>query len=94
MTSHAGGAGNNVGGLVTMVDKSTIVIPDDKKVSDVKDALSVATAHTLDKTVELTTSDDRYPEVSIVWTVEEGKGASVTADGLVLAIPAEATTAT
>ena len=93
MTSYAGGAGNNVGGLVTMVDKSTIVIPDDKKVSDVKDALSVATAHTLDKTVELTTSDDRYPEVSIVWAVEEGKGASVTADGLVLAIPAEATTA-
>ena len=91
MLSYA--ATSNVGGLVTMVDKSTIVIPDDKKVSDVAKDLNVATAHTLDKTVELTTSDDRYPEVSIVWTVEEGKGASVTADGLVLAIPAEATTA-
>ena len=93
MTSYAGGAGNNVGGLVTMVDKSTIVITDETKVNTVKDALNVATKHTTDKTVTLTTSDDRYPEVSITWTVEEGKGATVTADGLVLAIPAEATTA-
>ena len=93
MLSYAGGAGNNVGGLVTMVDKNSIVIPDEKKVSDVAKDLNVATKHTIDKTVKLTTSDDRYPDVEIVWTVEEGKGAGITADGLELAIPAEATTA-
>ena len=91
MLSYA--ANSNVGGLVTIVDKNSIVIPDDKKVSDVKEGLNVDTKHTLDKTVALTTSDDRYPEVNIVWTVEEGKGASVTAEGLQLVIPAEATTA-
>lgn len=85
---------SNVGGLVTMVDKNDIVITDEKKVADIKKDLNVQETHTVDKTVELLTSDERYPEATITWTVEENKGATVTADGLVLVIPEEATTAT
>ncbi len=84
-------ATSNVGGLVTMVDKSEL--GDSIKVADIKESLTVVTKHTLDKTVELPVSDERYPDAAIAWAVEEGKGATVTAEGLKLVIPETATTA-
>lgn len=89
MLSYA--ATSNVGGLVTMVDKSEL--GDSIKVADIKEALTVATKHTLDKTVELPVSDERYPDATIAWAVEADKGATVTAEGLKLVIPETATTA-
>ena len=93
MLSYAGGAGNNVGGLVVMVDKDSIVISGEKKVADVKADLSVSTDHTIDKTVDLKTSDSRYDDVTITWAVE-GAGATIADNKLNLVIPAEKATVT
>ena len=92
MISYAGGAGNNVGGLVTMVHKDDIKVPDADKVAAVKDSLSVQLNHTLDKELTLKIADDRYSDVSISWSVEADKGATVANDKLNLVIPAEKTT--
>ena len=91
MLSYAGGAGNNVGGLVTMVHKDDIKVPDADKIAAVKESLSVQLNHTLDKEVTLKTADDRYSDVSISWSVEADKGATVANDKLNLVIPAAAT---
>ncbi len=78
-----------VGKLVQMVDKSTIVIPDSKKVADVKASLSVVTKHTLDKELTLKVADDRYEDVTITWSVGETTAATVNGDKLSLVVPAE-----
>lgn len=87
--SHA--ATSNVGGLVTMVHKDDIKVPDADKVAAVKESLSVQLNHTLDKELTLKIADDRYSDVSISWSVEADKGATVANDKLNLVIPAEAT---
>lgn len=83
---------NNVGGLVEMV--SVNEIPAATKVANVKDALDVQLKHTMDKNVTLTTSDERYGDVEITWSVAETTYATVQNDKLALTIPeAEATVA-
>ncbi len=83
MISYAGGAGNNVGHLVEMLDKSTV--PAAEKVAFEKDALSVDLEYVGDKSVTLSTLGLRYSDVTISWAVE---AASATLDGNVLTITA------
>ncbi len=91
MLSYAGGSGNNVGKLVVLVDKSSI--PAETKIATVKDTIDVQTTHKVDKTLELKTTNDLYPEVAIAWSVE-GEGAVLTDNELALTIPEQAATVT
>lgn len=91
-TSYAGGNGNNVGHLVEMIDKNNI--PADKKIATVKDNLSVQADHKMNKTLELATGDERYPDVTISWAVAENSHAVLEDNALTLTIPAEAATVT
>ena len=90
MTSYAGGSGNNVGGLVVMVDKSQFT-PAVKVATEVE-KLSVKTEFIGADTVELPTVGKTYSDVAISWAVTSG---NVTIENNVLTIvaPTEDTTA-
>ena len=92
MISYAGGAGNNVGHLVEMIDKNDV--PATKKIAAVKEALDVQLEHKMDKTLELTTLDERFADVAISWSVSETTAASIADNVLSLTIPAEQETVT
>ena len=85
------GDGYYVGYLCTMKDKSEVVITDQDKVNTTLDELKVAPKYTLDKSVTLATSGTKYEEVSVSWSVEADKGATLSANILDLVIPAEKT---
>lgn len=85
-------ATSNVGNLVVMTAKKDIVIPDTKKVEDVKTSLNVQLDHKMNKELTLTTTDSRYEDVTVTWAVEPDKGAVLTGNKLALTIPATATT--
>ena len=90
-TSYAGGAGNNVGHLVTMVDRSTIT--PDVKVAESKAGLALAkTEFTGAAEVELPVA--RHADVAVEWAVAEHANASIVDGKLVLTNPAEDTTVT
>ena len=81
-----------IGYLVEMVSRSSL--SPEYKVSDIKNTLKVQDTHKLDKTVELPTADERYPDATIAWAVT-GEGATLS-DGnqLALTIPTTAATVT
>ncbi len=85
------GDGYYVAYLCTMKDKSEVVITDQDKVDTTLDELKVAPKYTLDKSVTLATSGTKYEEVSVSWSVEADKGATLSANILDLVIPAEKT---
>ena len=90
-TSYAGGAGNNVGHLVTMVDRNSIT--PEKKVADSKEGLNLASTEiTGAKEVELPAA--RHVDVIVTWTVSENAYASIVDGKLVTTNPAEDTTVT
>ena len=90
-TSYAGGAGNNVGHLVTMVDKNSIT--PDVKVAESKAGLALAkTEFTGAAEVELPVA--RHADVAVEWAVAEHANASLVDGKLVLTNPAEDTTVT
>ncbi len=89
---YYGGAGNNVGGLVEMVSPDSL--PADKKIADVKEALSVQSEHKVNKTINLTTVDERYPDVEIAWSLSDSANASILDGELTLTIPEEEATVT
>lgn len=85
------GDGYYVGYLCTMKDKSEVVITDQDKVNTTLDELKVAPKYTLDKSVTLATSGTKYEEVSVSWSVEADKGATLSANILDLVVPTEKT---
>ena len=91
MLSYAGGAGNNVGHLVTLIDKNAV--PADEKVAFEKEALNVTAEVTGDKTIELAVKGIRYSEVAIAWAVA-GDNATLEGNVLTLTNPAADTTVT
>ncbi len=97
-TSYA--ATSNVGGLVKMVNKNSIVITDADKVAAIKDLVDVQLEHKVDKTITLPTSNAKYEDVTIAWSVPaDSTCASIATnnDGeviLTLTIPETATTVT
>ncbi len=79
--------------LCTMKNKSEIVITDEDKVSTTLDELNPTLKYTLDKSnIILPTNGNKYQEVSVSWSVEADKGATLTQNILDLVIPAEKTT--
>lgn len=84
-TSYAGSAGNNVGHLVTLIDKTTVADAD--KVADAKKALDIETSYFGNNVVRLPDQGDRYPEVSITWTAEENANVSVSGKKLITTNP-------
>ena len=90
-TSYAGGAGNNVGHLVTMVDKNSIT--PEKKVAEAKEGLTLASTEiTGAKEVELPTS--RHADVIVTWAISENTYASIVDGKIVTTNPAADTTVT
>ena len=90
-TSYAGGAGNNVGHLVTMVDKNTIT--PESKVEESKEALTLSFTEVAGaKEMELPVA--RHADVAVTWTVSENAYASIVDGKLVTTNPAEDTTVT
>lgn len=81
MLSYAGGAGNNIGHLVEMVNRNSI--PAKEKIAFEAEALTVELSHVGDKTITLSKLGLRYSDVTITWAVE---AASATLDGNVLTI--------
>ena len=83
---------SNVGGLVTLMNKNNL--SPEYKIGQIKEVLNVQETHKLDKTVELPTADERYPDATIAWAVT-GEGATLS-DGnqLALTIPTTAATVT
>ena len=79
-------ATSNVGHLVKMIDKNNV--PAEDKIATIKDGVSVQLNHKVDKEIELTTSDERYPDVAISWSVAENDYATIADNKLSLAIPA------
>ena len=77
--SYAGGAGNNVGQLVAMVDRNNV--SDNAKVDATAKELTMAKAYVAAGTLELPTQGTMFADVAITWAVE-GTGATV-ADGVV-----------
>ena len=90
-TSYAGGAGNNVGHLVTMVDKNSIT--PESKVEESKEALALSFTEVAGaKEMELPAA--RHADVAVTWTVSENAYASIVDGKLVTTNPAEDTTVT
>lgn len=82
-------ATSNVGGLVTMVDKDNI--PDSVKAAELKDKLSIATKHTLDKEVTLPVTDETYTNATIAWS-SDSTAVVINGDKMTITVPATATT--
>lgn len=83
-TSYAGGAGNNVGHLVTMVDKNTIT--PESKVEESKEALTLSFTEVAGaKEMELPAA--RHADVAVAWTVSENAYASIVDGKLVTTNP-------
>ena len=88
MLSYAGGAGNNVGHLVTLVDKNSMTA--DKKVAEEKEKLtSIPTEVVGEKSVELIAKGNTYADVAITWEVS-GDNAVIENGVLKLTTPATA----
>ena len=87
MLSYAGGAGNNVGHLVKMVDKNSIT--PDKKVAEEKEKLSVVSEVIGEKSIELIAKGNTYSDVAIAWEVS-GNNAVIENGVLKLSVPATA----
>ena len=83
---------SNVGGLVTLMNKNNLT--PEYKIGEIKSALNVQDTHKIDKTIELPTADERYPDATITWAVT-GNGATLSdGDQLALTIPTAAATVT
>ncbi len=89
--SYFGGEGNNVGGLVEMVDKSTVSVAD--KLAFEKDALTVETEFNGNATVDLATVGSRYTDVTIAWS-EESDNLAIENGKLTITAPTAETTVT
>lgn len=76
MVSYAGGAGNNVGGLVTMVHKDEIPVTDASKVTEEKGKLAMKSAVLGVGSIELPAVGVTYSDVTITWT-EDSDYASI-----------------
>ena len=88
--SYAGGDGNNVGHLVTLVDRNSIT-PEVKAAFE-KEALAVDVEYTGDKTVELATLGIRYTDVTIAWSIAENANATIANNTLTIVAPTAETT--
>ena len=84
-TSYAGGAGNNVGHLVTMVDKNSIT--PESKVEESKEALALSFTEVAGaKEMELPAA--RHADVAVTWAISENAYASIVDGKLVTTNPA------
>lgn len=93
MISYAGGDGNNVGGLVTMVHKNDIPVTDADKVAEEKGKLTVKSAILGAGSIELPVAGKTYTDVTIAWTEDSGV-ASIENGVLTTTAVTEATTIT
>lgn len=93
MISYAGGAGNNVGGLVTMVHKDEIPVTDADKVAEEKGKLNVKSTVLGAGSIELPVAGKTYTDVTIAWT-EDSDVASIEGGVLTTTAVTEATTVT
>lgn len=83
---------SNVGGLVTLMNKNNLT--PEYKIGEIKSALNVQDTHKVDKTIELPTADERYPDATITWAVTGAGAALSDGDQLALTIPTAAATVT